>query len=115
MHAKFSKNECPKFDDEKEFLSKIPYQFVVGSIMYAMITTRPNIAFAMGVISILWLILPQKVLGDIDTSLVHEILIKVSYTYVRIIYTNLEYAQNICDTKLAISYLFTSKFLMSIR
>ena len=59
---KFSKNECPKFDDEKEFLSKIPYQFVVGSIMYAMITTRPNIAFAMGALS-RFLSYPGKIFG----------------------------------------------------
>ena len=37
MQVKLSKNECPKSDDEKEFMSKIPYHFVVGSLMYAMV------------------------------------------------------------------------------
>ena len=37
MHVKLRKDECPKFDNEKEFMSKILYQTVVGSLMYAMI------------------------------------------------------------------------------
>ena len=31
-------------------MTKIPYQSVVGSLMYAMIATRSNIAFAIGVV-----------------------------------------------------------------
>ena len=44
MHVKLGKNEIPKSYDEKEYMSKIPYQLVVGNLMYAMIATRPNIA-----------------------------------------------------------------------
>ena len=51
MHVKLSKYECPKSDNEKEFMSKIPYQSVVGSLMYTMITTRLDIAFVVGVVS----------------------------------------------------------------
>ena len=51
MHVKLSKDECPKSDHEKKFMSKIPYQSVVGSLMYAMIATRPDIAFAVGTMS----------------------------------------------------------------
>ena len=50
-HVKLSKNECPKSDDEKEFMSKIPYHFVVGSLVYATIMTRPDIGFVVGVVS----------------------------------------------------------------
>ena len=39
------------FDDEKEFTRKIPYQFVFDSLMYAMIASRLDIAFAVGTMS----------------------------------------------------------------
>lgn len=32
-------------------MAKVPYASIAGSLMYAMITTRPDIAFAMGVVS----------------------------------------------------------------
>ena len=44
----------PKSDDEKEFMSKIPDQLVIGSLMYAMITTRRDIAFVVGALSKFW-------------------------------------------------------------
>ena len=36
MHVKLSKDKCPKSDHEKEFMSKIPYQSAVGSLMYTL-------------------------------------------------------------------------------
>ena len=50
-YVKLSQNDCPKSDEEKVDMAKVPYSFVVGSLMYAMIATRPNIAFAVGVVS----------------------------------------------------------------
>ena len=44
MRAKLSKSKCPKSDEEREIMSKIPYQSTVGSLMYAMIATRLDIA-----------------------------------------------------------------------
>ena len=32
-------------------MTKAPYQSATGSLMYAMVATRPNIAFAVGVVS----------------------------------------------------------------
>jgi len=34
---------CPKTLEEKEKMSKVPYANVVGSLMYAMMCTRPDI------------------------------------------------------------------------
>ena len=42
---------CPKTQDEIDHMSKIPYASAVGSLMYAMVWTRPDIAHAVGVVS----------------------------------------------------------------
>ena len=33
---------CPKSPEEKKKMSKVPYSSAIGSLMYAMICTRPN-------------------------------------------------------------------------
>jgi len=45
-HFKLSKEQSPKTD-----VAKVPYASAIGSIMYLMICTRPNIAHAVGVVS----------------------------------------------------------------
>ena len=37
--------------EEEEDMSQVPYASVVGSLMYAMVCTRPYIAHAVGVLS----------------------------------------------------------------
>ena len=34
-----------------DYMSKVPYASAVGSLMYAMVCTRPDIAHAVGVVS----------------------------------------------------------------
>ena len=46
-----SKEQSPKTPEEKELMSKKPYASAVGSLMYAMICTRPDICYAVGVVS----------------------------------------------------------------
>ena len=43
--------QCPKTQEEEEDMSHVPYASVVGSLMYAMVCTRPDIAHAVGVLS----------------------------------------------------------------
>ena len=50
-HFKLSSNECPTSKKDKEEMMKIPYASAVGSLMYAMVCTRPDIAHAVGVVS----------------------------------------------------------------
>ena len=42
---------APKTAKEKEYMSRIPYASAVGSLMYAMICTRPDLAHAVSVVS----------------------------------------------------------------
>lgn len=46
-----SKDMSPKTPDERENMSKIPYASAIGSIMYSMLCTRPDISHAVSVTS----------------------------------------------------------------
>ena len=49
--AKLSKKMCPTSEEGKAKMSKVPYASAIGSLMYAMVCTRPDIAYAVGVAS----------------------------------------------------------------
>ena len=49
--VKLSADQCPKTQEEEEDMSHVPYASAVGSLMYAMVCTRPNIAHAVEVLS----------------------------------------------------------------
>jgi hypothetical protein len=42
---------CPKTQEEIEYMSRVPYSLAVGSLMYAMVCTRPYISHAVGFVS----------------------------------------------------------------
>lgn len=50
-HFKLSAALCPMDVAEKDLMSKVPYESVVGSLMYLMVCTRPDIAFFVGKVS----------------------------------------------------------------
>ena len=50
-HFKLSKEMCPKTQEEMDYMSKFPYASVVGSLMYAMVYTRLDITYTVGVVS----------------------------------------------------------------
>ena len=50
-HFKLSKEQSPKTEEEMDYMSKVSYASTIGSLMYAMVCTRPNIAHAVGVVS----------------------------------------------------------------
>ena len=50
-HFNLTKKQSPKTDEDKEYMAKVPYASAVGSLMYAMVCTRPDIAHAVGVVS----------------------------------------------------------------
>ena len=50
-HFKLFLVGCPKSDKEKEEMRDVPYASAVGSLMYAMVCTRPDSAYAVGMVS----------------------------------------------------------------
>ena len=46
-----SKTQCPVTQDERDCMSKIPYASAIGSIMYAMLCTRPDVSYALSTTS----------------------------------------------------------------
>ena len=46
-----SKSMCPKTLEESERMRQIPYASAIGSIMYAMLCTRPDVLFTLSVTS----------------------------------------------------------------
>lgn len=51
LHFKLSKEQCPSTIEDKERMKNVPYASAVGSLMYAMVCTRPDIAHAVGLVS----------------------------------------------------------------
>ena len=50
----FSKEQCPKTQEERSRIEGIPYASAVGSLIYAMLCTRLDIYFAIGMVSRYW-------------------------------------------------------------
>ena len=44
-------SQCPKNDFERSKMRNIPYASAVGSLMYAQVCMRPDLAFTAGVLS----------------------------------------------------------------
>ena len=50
-HFKLSRKCCPITEEERDELSSIPYASTIGSLMYAMVSTRLDIAHVVGTMS----------------------------------------------------------------
>ena len=61
-HFKLTKEVCPKTWEEINYMSKVPYSSTTDSLMYVMVCTRPNIAHAVGVVS-MYMNNPVKSIG----------------------------------------------------
>ncbi|KAL5569051.1 hypothetical protein UlMin_025626 [Ulmus minor] len=82
-HFRISKKLCPETEEEMSYMEKVPYSNAVGSIMYSMVSTRPNISYAISLLSrymgnpgkghwiaMKWLI--RYLIGTSWTSLIYE-------------------------------------------
>lgn len=51
QHFKLSINQCPETEHELSYMNKVPYASAVGSLMYLMVCTRPDLAYAVSLVS----------------------------------------------------------------
>ena len=68
-----SKSDCPTTPQEREHICRILYALTVGSIMYTMICTRPDMAFSLGIVS--------RYQSDPDEN--HWKVVKIIFKYLR--------------------------------
>ncbi|KAF3657485.1 hypothetical protein FXO38_13667 [Capsicum annuum] len=47
-HFKLSTTLSPKTDDKRDYMSRVPYSSAVGSLMYAMVCSQPDLSYAFG-------------------------------------------------------------------
>ena len=50
-HFKFSRKNYPHSEEEREDMSSITYSTAIGSLMYPMVSTRPDIVHVVSVVS----------------------------------------------------------------
>jgi hypothetical protein len=50
-HLKLSYAQCPTKDEDLKYMSKVPYSSVVGSLMYALVDSHPDLSYAMSLVS----------------------------------------------------------------
>ncbi|CAM8957867.1 unnamed protein product [Rhodiola kirilowii] len=50
-HLMLTKDDCPKTKTEQDKMANIPYDVDVGSVMYCMLCTRPDLPFGISVLS----------------------------------------------------------------
>lgn len=48
---KMSIDQCPSTDVERTYMNSIPYANIIGSLMYVMVCIRPDIAYAVSLVS----------------------------------------------------------------
>jgi hypothetical protein len=51
MGERLTIEQCPRTKEEIEDMAHVPYESVVGILMYAMVYTQPDISHVVGVLS----------------------------------------------------------------
>lgn len=103
----------PITKEEQEEMSIIPYRQVIGSLMFAAVVSRPDIAFAVAVASRFlekpgkehWLAV-KKILRYIKGTLVYDLLYKGNDTSL-LGYTDSDYAGCVDTRRSTSGYIFT--------
>lgn len=114
-HFKFTAAYFPKSKDEISEMSRVPYSEIVGSIMYLMLCTRPDLAHSISLMSrfmsnpgrlhwegLKWVL--RYIKGTLDHCLIYKY---VSDEIELIGYTDSDYAGDLIKRKSTSAYYFT--------
>lgn len=116
MSTKLSKEQCPKSNEELNEMRNIPYQELIGSLLYAAQISRPDICYAVNYLSrfnnnpgkIHWLA-AKRILRYLKGSMDYKL------TYVKIADSSIigfcdsDYANDIDERKSVNGYVFLSQ------
>ena len=99
INLRLSQRDCPTSGPEGEDMKSVSYAPAVGSLMYVMVTTRPNISHVVGVVSrfmhnlgqLHWNIV-KHVLRYLASTKDHDILFGPNPTLGAVGYTYLDFA-----------------------
>jgi ATP-binding cassette subfamily B (MDR/TAP) protein 1 len=50
-HFKLSSTQCPFTDEDIDYMSRVPYSSVIGSLMYVMVCSHPDLVYVMSLVS----------------------------------------------------------------
>lgn len=51
FHFKLYKEHIHTIEQERDYMARLSYTSAIGSLMYTMVYTRPNIAYVVGVVN----------------------------------------------------------------
>jgi hypothetical protein len=115
-HFKLSAALALQSEEEEQFMSRVPYSSAVGSIMYAMVCTRPDISQAVSVVSrfmanpgkvhwqaVKWILCYLR--GTTDVGLVYHRGSGISSSVIG--YVHLDYASDLDKRRSLTGFVFT--------
>ena len=114
-HFKLKSTMSPSTDDERKYMAKVPYASAVGSLMYCMVCTRPDISQALSVVcrymhnpgkghwqAVKWIL--RYILGTVDVGLVFE---QDKMNHCAVGYVDSDYAGDLDKCRSTTAYVFT--------
>jgi len=116
---RFNLNQCPKNDLEREQMYNIPYASAVGSLMYAQVCTRLDIAFAMGMLERYQSNLDidhwraaKNVMSYLQGTKGHMLIYRRTDILKVIGYSNSNFASYIDSNKSILGYIFIRSYIL---
>ena len=118
ISLRLSQRDCPTSDPKGEDMKSVPYAPAVGSLMYTMVATRPDISHTVGVVSIFmhnpgrshWNVV-KHVFRYLAGTKDHVILFELNKDSGVVGYTDSDFADSVDSRKSTTGYCFKFGYL----